>query len=90
MNLTVKYIEREILSLFSILVKEIFHIVNENKNGSYFELHYLEGDMINAPGDDRQYRPLHVMKTVCHLIENGARVLVTNDNKNYLFSVKSK
>ena len=46
--------------------------------------------MINAPGDDRQYRPLHVMKTVCHLIENGARVLVTNDNKNYLFSVKSK
>ena len=62
------------LNLFCT-VQEIFKIVNSELDNTNYKLVLLENKHYGL-GNDSTYLPHKVMKSVCGLIEEGARIMV--------------
>ena len=56
----------------SAVVREIFQIVNEESEE--YQLLFLE----NPPASNTSYTPHRLMKTVCRLVSEGARIMVSS------------
>ena len=61
--------------IFSCAVKEMFKIVNSELISTNYELVLLENKHYGLQNDST-YSPHKVMKSVCGLIEEGARIMV--------------
>ena len=59
-------------------MKQIFDSVNKELNNSHYELSHLEGGPTPA-AEDSPYKPHKVLKSVCNLIERGARIIVSSN-----------
>ena len=59
--------------LTSIVVRQIFQIVNEESPDHKYKVMFLESI---PPPSNRSYTPYRVMKAVCGLVREGARMMV--------------
>ena len=60
-------------SLTSFVVRQIFQIVNEESPDHKYKVMFLESI---PPPSNRSYTPYRVMKAVCGLVREGARMMV--------------